>query len=139
MNKRIEKWLTILALSSWVASIGAMVAIEVVSSHSLKGFASETPSSRSQLLARQSFRLNALKIESDKTLELSKTALFKQSHWLDVQHLSLWDDNILPTYNALDIDFSSSDKSALQVIQQIHTNGDRNATPSKSMVARSIP
>jgi hypothetical protein len=29
MNKRIEKWLTVCALGSWVASIGAMVAIDV--------------------------------------------------------------------------------------------------------------
>ncbi|KAM3090932.1 hypothetical protein ACKFKG_27400 [Phormidesmis sp. 146-35] len=79
MNKRIEKWLTVCALGSWAASIGALVAIEASSSQPLwriglsSSQLSEPPSQTDSVLNRtyQSSEQTILRLSSH------------PNHWLD--------------------------------------------------------
>ncbi|MGV0025080.1 hypothetical protein [Phormidesmis priestleyi] len=88
MNKRIEKWLMVCSLSSWVASIGALVEIEVCSSQPLQvASSSEQPSQTDSVL-------NGIPDQSSQTLlGLSSHS----SHWLD---------HDLPNRENLDLQFS---------------------------------
>jgi hypothetical protein len=80
MNQKIEKWLTVCALGSWVASIGAMVAIEVCSSQPLQT-ASQVSFSESSEQPSQTGSV------VDKTLypgsEQTILGLSHSMHWLD--------------------------------------------------------
>jgi len=74
MNKKIEKWLTVCALSSWATSIGAMVAIGVSSSQPLQVASSEQPSQTASVL-------NGIAYQSAEQTILGLSS--HSSHWLD--------------------------------------------------------
>ncbi len=91
MNRKFEKWLTIVALGSWVASMGALVAIEVAST--------QPPSDQSLLSESQAIRPQRRDSQFASVLDSQFYQQLKQSdalaslesdrgHWLDRTRVS---------------------------------------------------
>ena len=85
MNKKFEKWLTIVALGSWAASMGALVAIEVASTQSPsdQSLPSESQAIRPQ---RRSQFASVLDSQFYQQLKQSDTLARLEpdrGHWLD--------------------------------------------------------
>ena len=86
MNKKFEKWLTIAALGSWVASLGALIAIEVTS---IQITSDPSLSSKSQELRSYGKRsqfasvLDSQFYQQLKQLDAVTNLESDRSHWLD--------------------------------------------------------
>lgn len=104
MNQKIEKWLTVCALGSWVASIGAMIAIEVFSSQPLYA-TSQLP---------KSLQISGLNEAPHATSEQAILGLSSHSHWLDRTLLS---------DRSLDVRFPGSEEKTVQT--EISASADR--------------
>ncbi len=107
MNKKFEKWLTIAALGSWVASLGALIAIEVTS---IQITSDPSLSSKSQELRSYGKRsqfasvLDSPFYQQLKQLDAGTNLESDRSHWLD---------HTLISHEILTQDFSRSKVKSL--------------------------
>ncbi len=86
MNKKFEKWLTIAALGSWVASIGALITLEVSTTQITSDLAVSSASQKLHFYGRKSQFASVLDSQFYQQLKQSDAVLTlksAQSHWLD--------------------------------------------------------
>ena len=85
MNKKFEKWLTIVAMGSWVASMGALIAIEVASTQPVSNQPFLEPQAARPQLGRSQFA-SVLDSQFYRELKQFDTLADLESdrgHWLD--------------------------------------------------------
>ena len=87
MNKKFEQWLTIVALGSWVASMGALVAIEVASTQPLSDQSLPLESQVTRLQLRGSSQFAAV-LDSPFYQQIKQADTWAilepdRGHWLD--------------------------------------------------------
>lgn len=103
MNKKFEKWLTIAALGSWVASVGALVAIEVTSTQITSDLSLSSESQATRSYGRRSQFTSVLDSQFYQQLKQSDAVVsleLDRGHWLD---------HTLISHEILNRDFSGLD------------------------------
>ncbi len=103
MNKKFEKWLTIAALGSWVASLGALVAIEVASTQISSNLSLSSESQEPRSDGRRSQFASVLDSQFYQQLKQTDAVISLEpdrGHWLD---------HTLISHEILNRDFSESD------------------------------
>lgn len=85
MNRKFEKWLTIVALGSWVASMGALVAIEVASTQSPsdQSLPSESQATGPQRRSQFASVLDSQFYQQLKQADTLASLEPDREHWLD--------------------------------------------------------
>jgi hypothetical protein len=107
MNKKFEKWLTIAALGSWVASMGALVAIEVASTQVTSDLSLSSESQATRSYGRRAQFASVLDSQFYQQLKQSDAVIGLEpdrGHWLD---------HTLISHEILNRDFSGSDVKSL--------------------------
>ena len=83
MNKKFEKWLTIAALGSWVASMGALVAIEVASTQPVSNQPFLEPQAARPQLGQFASVLDSQFYRELKQFDTLADLESDRGHWLD--------------------------------------------------------
>ncbi len=117
MNKKFEKWLTIAALGSWVASIGTLVAIEVTTPQITSDLVVSSESQAPRFYGRHSQFAAVLDSQFYLQLKQSNSTIGLEServHWLDrtlISHEVLDRDFFEAEVKSQPSNFSSSEET----------------------------
>jgi len=116
MNKKFEKWLTIAALGSWVASMGALVAIEVASTQVTSDLSLSSESQANRSYGRRAQLASVLDSQFYQQLKQTDAVISLEpdrDHWLD---------HTLVSHEVLNRDFSGSDVKSLSSSEETLTH-----------------